>query len=195
MRHLLLAIGFIGLVVAIVAFIDNRALRNDIRTALGPELGTPEEQIIRGYDRPYLELIAERLLHAKAAGRDGTLLDHYSRPVLLWNDVTFAAALGIFSASLWVWVLIQIGPSGPLLYLFVVMTINSLLYAVFDTAEDLVLVHAFKRPYAISDAEAQVASVLTRLKFVSIVGSGAGAVVFQILQLIVPNDAKPLFRK
>jgi hypothetical protein len=195
MRHLLLAISFIGLAVAIIAFTDNRALRHEIRAALGPELKTPEELVIRGYDRPYLQLIAEKLLHAKAAGQDGTLLDHYSRPVLLWNDVIFAIALGIFSASLWMWVLMQFAPSGPLRYLLIVMAVSSLLYAVFDTAEDLSLVRAFKTPATISDSEAQVASVLTRLKFVSIVASVAGAAAHQTLQMIVPPDAKPLFRK
>ncbi|MBI5321802.1 hypothetical protein [Bradyrhizobium sp.] len=195
MRHLLLAIGFISLAVATIAFINNRSLRNEIRAALGPEFNTPEERIIRGYDRPYLQLIADRLLHTKPAGLDGTLLDRYSRPGLLWNDVTFAISLGIFSTSLWMWVLMQFGPSGALRYLLVVMTISSLLYAIFDTAEDLALVHAFRTPAAISDGEAQIASILTRLKFVSIVGSVAGAVVFQTLQVIVPDDAKPLFRK
>jgi hypothetical protein len=171
MRHLLLAISFIGLAVAIIAFIDNRALRHDIRAALGPELKTPEEQIIWGYDRPYLQLVAERLLHAKAAGQDGTLLDRYSRPVLLWNDVTFAVALGISSASLWVWALMQFGPSGPLRYLMIVMAVSSLVYAICDTAEDFSLARTFRTPATISDGEAQVASVLTRLKFISIVGS------------------------
>jgi hypothetical protein len=195
MRHLLLAISFIGLAVAIIAFIDNRALRHEIRAALGPELKTPEEQVIRGYDRPYLQQIAEGLLRAKATGQDGTLLDQYSRPVLLWYDVIFAIALGIFSACLWAWVLMQFGPSGPLRYLLIVMAVSSLLYAVIDTAEDFSLVSAFRTPGTISDSEALVASVLTRLKFVSIVGSGAGAAVYLALQMIVPADAKPLFRK
>jgi hypothetical protein len=195
MRYLLLAISFIGLAVAIIVFIDNRALRHDIRAALEPDLKTPEEQVIWGYDRSYLQRVADRLLHAKAVGRDGTLLDHYCRPALLWNDVIFAIALGIFSASLWVWVLMQFGPSGPLRYLLIVMAVSSLLYAVIDTAEDFSLVGAFKTPGTISDSEAQVASVLTRLKFASIVGSGAGAVVYLGLQTIVPADAKPLFRK
>ncbi|MGE0288179.1 MAG: hypothetical protein AB7I42_17735 [Bradyrhizobium sp.] len=195
MRHLLIVMSFIGLAVAIIAFIDNRALRHDIATALGPGLSTPEEQIIRGYDRPYLQLIAERLLHARAAGRDGTLLDLYIRPGLLWNDVTFAVALGFFSACLWVWVLMQFEPSGFLRYLLVVMAMSSLLYAIFDTAEDFALARALGTPTTISDDKAQIASALTRLKFISIVGSGAGAAVFQILQTIVPADAKPLFRK
>lgn len=195
MRHLLLAISLVGLALAMIAFIDNRALRHDISAALRPELRTPEEQIMRGYDRPYLQLVAERLLHAKAAEKDGTLLDHYSRPVLLWNDVIFAVALGIFSASLWMWVLMQSEPSGPLRHLLVLMTVSSLLYALFDTAEDFALVDAFRTPATISDDQAQVASVLTRLKFVSIVGSVAAAVAFQTFQLIVPNDAKPVLRK
>lgn len=189
MRHLFLAISLVGLAVAIIAFINNQAIRNDVRTALG--FKTPEEQVIWGYDQRYLQSVADKL-RAAPAGPGATLLDRYRRPALLWNDVAFAIALGIFSASMMVWLLTQFAPSGFWRCLIVAMAVSSLLYAVFDTAEDLVLEHALATPDAISRRETLTASVLTRLKALSIVGSGAGGIAYLVLQLAVPRDAKPL---
>ena len=89
--------------------------------------------------------------------------------------------------------LMQFEPSGFLRYLLVVMAMSSLLYAIFDTAEDFALARALGTPTTISDDKAQIASALTRLKFIH--RKRESAAVFQILQTIVPADAKPLFRK
>jgi hypothetical protein len=193
MRHLLLAVSLVGLIVATIAFINNRGIRTEIRDELAKfGLKTPEEHIRDGYDREELLNIAAKL-DIKPPGRDARLLDMYRRPALLWNDVTFAIALGIFAAGLLLWVLVQFEPSGALRYLFIVMAASSLLYAVVDTAEDLVLDRILEEPGAISDSEARTASTLTRLKGVSIICSGAGGLVFRILDWKVPERQPPLF--
>ncbi|UPK01812.1 hypothetical protein [Bradyrhizobium sp. 170] len=179
--HLLLAISAIGLAVAVGAFVKNVAPRDKIDKCLGESLPVPERRVLEGYDCSYLKRVASHL-ESHRLDEQQTLLDMYIRPVLLWNDIVFAIALSISSASFWVWIIIHFGLSGlPRDLLLLLFTACAVLYGILDVAEDLTLVSLLRAPGTISKRDGQVSSLLTRLKFYTIIISITGAIVFQAL--------------
>lgn len=185
-RYLLPAISFIGLVVAGIAFVTNQPYRDRTNAHLAPGLDIPE-RMMRGYDAPKLQQVIETLRSAPSV--DGrTPLDVYIRPVLYWNDIVFAVALAVFSASLWLWVLLQFEPAGFARWLVIIFTVSAVLYGVTDVAEDWMLARLFTRQ-SVSDGEARVASALTQAKIVTNGVSITAAVVFLVLGWLTPHEA------
>jgi hypothetical protein len=184
MHHLFAAISVIGLVIAVVAFTQNRAGRAEINSTLSsasPALEAPERLFWRPYNEDYLKDVGNALGRA--------MLDRYRRPVLLWNDVIFAVALAIFSASLWMWILFQFELSGIFRHMVIVSAASALLYGVFDTAEDITLERLLKNPESISKSEAWAACLLTRIKIITNGASITGGLVFLTLSSL-SGDSK-----
>lgn len=177
MHHFLLAISVISLAIAVGAFMSNVKPRGAINLALKP-MKTPER--LKSYDAEALTKVAQKLKSA-SAGTDGTMLDLYIRPVLLRNDIIFAVALAIFSATLWIWVIVHFELSGLLRHMITVLTASAVLYGVSDVAEDVMLARLFRQSDAISSGEGRVACGLTQLKLIAIIGSVSGALVFETL--------------
>jgi hypothetical protein len=187
MRHLLIAVGSIGLVVAVAAFLNNRSPRDTIGEFLKTkDLKIPER--MTGYGASDLQRVTDELGSQRTA--DGrTLLEMYVRPVLLWNDIIFAIGLAIFAAALWLWVVSQFGLSGWARRLAIAAAVSAALYGIADVAEDLTLVRLFRRPDTIAN-DAWFACQLTRLKFVTITGSVAGVLVFLTLNWLTTEPTK-----
>lgn len=176
---LLAAVSAICLAAAVLAFMLNRKPRLAINEALASaQLRTPER--MTSYDAVKLTEIV-RALKSNPSHPEGTLLDLYIRPVLMWNDIIFAVTLASFAASLWIWVLLDLEPSGLIRRVVMALAASSTLYGLFDVAEDVMLIRILRKPDAISTGDGWVACQLTRLKLVTIVGSVIGAVVFQTL--------------
>lgn len=185
MRHLMLAISLVGLVIGCLAFMRNDPYRDGINGALG-ELQIPE-RMLWGYTVDDLQKIVARLKSSPAT--DGqTQLDIYVRPVLYWNDIVFAIALAVFSASLWLWILEVAQPAGLLRYLIVFFMVSAVLYGVSDVAEDVLLARLFVQP-KIAVGEAWMACQLTRIKIATNAASVTSGAVFMALKYY--SDRKP----
>jgi hypothetical protein len=189
MHHWLLAISILSLGIAVLLFCRNVEPRGIISNTLSSASLKLPERMTEGYDAGYLKQVAI-VLDARRVG-NGTALDLYRRPVLLWNDVLFAIALAFFSASLWIWVLIQLQPwleSWPVLrYLIIFAAVSAVLYSVFDTAEDIMLERLLGQQQAIAQGEATTASGLTRIKIVTNGGSVTGGLVFLALSALTKD--------
>jgi hypothetical protein len=186
--HLLLVIGVFGLAVAVAAFLSNRAPRDSINASLATKgLTTPERGL--SYSAEDLRQVAEHLKSQPSDDRR-TLLDLYIRPVLLGNDVTFAAALSIFSAALWIWIMMHFELAGLPRTLVIAAAASAILYGIFDVAEDVTLARLLGKSDTISESEGRVACQLTRLKVATIIGSVTGAIVFETLSLLTAKQAK-----
>ena len=185
----LTALAILSLAIATKAFLDNRPLREDIGSALSPErLKVPER--MTSYDADILNRIALKL-KSTPAGAHGTMLDLYVRPVLVWNDIIFAASLAAFSTSLWIWIAVQFKPAGLLFCLVALLAASSVLYGIFDISEDVALFKLLGKADQISQTKANAACWLTRLKLITILISVAGALVFEVLQwLPVSSSSK-----
>jgi hypothetical protein len=185
--HLLLVISVIGLAVAVAAFLSNRAPRDSINKSLErEELTTPERGF--SYSAGDLRRVAEHL-KSQPSSDHRTLLDLYIRPVLIWNDIIFAAALSIFSAALWIWIMMHFELAGLPRMLVMAAAASAILYGIFDVAEDVTLVRLLGKSDTISESEGWVACQLTRLKVVTIIGSVTGVIVFETLSLLTAKQA------
>ena len=136
MHHFLLVISVISLAIAVAAFMGNLKPRAAINLALAP-MKTPER--LKSYGAEDLTKVAEKLKSVRE-GANGTMLDLYIRPVLLWNDIIFAVALACFSATLWIWIIIHLELSGAWHHVTMVLAASAVLYGIFDVAEDAMLV-------------------------------------------------------
>jgi hypothetical protein len=187
LRYVLPAVSFIGLVVAGIAYVTNQPYRDRVNAPLEPAQLEIPERMMCGYDASKLQRVIETLRSAPAV--DGrTPLDLYVRPVLYWNDIVFAVALTVFSATLWLWVLLQFEPSGLARWFVIIFMIGAVMYGVTDVAEDLMLARLFTRQ-TVSDGEARVASALTQIKIVANGVSITAAVVFFALGWLTPHEA------
>jgi hypothetical protein len=185
MNHLKLAVALLGLMVAIIAFVRNQPHRNLINDALGDKLRIPER--MWGYSAEDVQGVIDQLRSAPAIeGRSP--LDVYVRPVLYWNDILFAVALAVFSASLWLWILGQVGPVGALRYALIAVTISAVVYGVADVAEDVMLARLFAQP-KVSAGGTWVACQLTRIKIATNAGSITAGAVFLTLKYLTEHKA------
>lgn len=188
MHHLILVVSAIGLALAIAAFLNSRAARDSINESLASEeLSTPESRF--SYSAGDLRRVAEHLKAQPSSGR-GTLLDLYIRPLLIWNDITFAVALSIFSAALWIWIMVHFELAGLPCNLVIAATVSAILYGIFDVAEDVTLAKLLGKSDAISKDEGLLACQLTRLKMIALVGSVTGVVAFGTLSWLTKRQAK-----
>jgi hypothetical protein len=189
MHHWLLVISVVSLGIAVLVFGRNVEHRRIIGNTLSSASLKLPERMTERYDAGYLKQVAI-VLDARRVG-GGTALDLYRRPVLLWNDVVFAIALALFSASLWIWVLIQFKPwleSWPVVrYLIIFAAASAVLYGVFDTAEDIMLERLLGQHQAITHGEATNASRLTQIKIVTNGGSVTGTLVFLALSVLTKD--------
>jgi hypothetical protein len=132
------------------------------------------------YDEDYLELFAGKAELRKIGQR--TALDLYLKSTLQW-DKAFAVSLALFVALFWF--AIATADWAPLwlgrLALF--CGCMGVLYGVVDLAEDFKLASILHHPRTVDPAEAAAASLLTRIKFVTIVLSIVGALVFATLSV------------
>jgi hypothetical protein len=179
MHHLLLAISVVSLIAAVTAFGANRPPRDAINVSLANKsLKIPER--LFSYDAGDIKQIAAELKSHVSDDRR-SLLDLYIRPVLIWNDIVFAITLAIFSATLWLWVIMQFELAGLWRTLVIAAATSAMLYGIFDVAEDVTLVRLFRKSGTISEKEGWFACQLTRLKMVTIAGSITGVAVFETL--------------
>jgi hypothetical protein len=184
-----MTISIMSLAAAVAAFLKNVAPRGEINKALGESMVTPERRVTARYDSDYLKKVAKHL-KSYLLNDQRTLLDRYIRPVLIWNDIIFAVALSIFSATLWIWIAVHFGLSGWPRHLLMALATSAILYGIFDVAEDIVLVRLLGKPDAISKREGQIASLLTRLKFLTIFVSATGGIVFLTLSWLTTEKPK-----
>ena len=184
-RYLLPAISFIGLVVGGIAYVTNQPYRDEIDHALTGNLKIPERMLPWGYDADQVRQVKERLRGELVDDRR-TLLDVYVSPVLYWNDIVFAVTIAVFSASLWLWVLLQFEPTGIARWLVIIFAAGSVLYGIADVAEDVMLARLFTAN-RVSTGEVRLASMLTQIKMVSITASVAGVMVFVVLSVLTPH--------
>lgn len=188
MRYFVLIISVIGLAVAVAAFLNNRASRDSINESLASkELRTPERRFT--YSAEDLQRVAEHLKTQPSSDRR-TLLDLYVHPVLIWNDIIFAVALSMFSAALWIWIMVHFGLAGLPRNLIIAAAVSAILYGIFDVAEDVVLARLLGKSQTISKDEGLIACQLTRLKMVTLAGSVTGVVAFETLSWLTALKAK-----
>jgi hypothetical protein len=187
-HHFILAISAIGLAVAVAAFLNNRAPRDSINESLASKgLTTPERGF--SYNAKDLQQVAENL-KSQPSGDHRTLLDLYIRPVLIWNDMIFAVALSIFSAALWIWIMVHFELAGLPRNLVIAATVSAILYGIFDVAEDVTLARLLGKSDTISKDEGLIACRLTQSKMITLVGSVTGIVVFETLSWLTTQQAK-----
>jgi hypothetical protein len=187
-HHFILVVSVTGLAVAIAVFLNNRAFRDSINQSLGSEeLTTPESRF--SYSAGDLRRVVEHL-KAQPSSDHRTLLDLYIRPVLIWNDITFAVALSIFSAALWIWIMVHFELAGLPRNLVIAAAASAILYGIFDAAEDIALARLLGKSDTISKDEGLIACQLTRLKMITLVGSAAGVVAFGTLSWLTTRQAK-----
>jgi hypothetical protein len=188
-HHLILVISILSLIVAVNVFVRNVEPRGEINKSLGENMPTPERRVTEGYNSDDLNQVAKHLRsHLRVDRR--SLLELYIRPVLIWNDIIFAIALSAFSATLWLWIVVHFGLSGWPRNLLILLAASALLYGIFDVAEDVTLVRLLQKSDPISKSDGQIASLLTRLKFVTIVVSVTGGIVFQTLSWMTSEKPK-----
>lgn len=192
MHHWLVAISVVSLGIAVLVFSRNVEHRRIVSDTLSSASLKLPERMIEGYDAGYLKQVAT-VLDARRVG-GGTALDLYRRPVLLWNDVIFAIALAVFSSSLWIWILIQFQPWleswAVARYLIMAAAASAVLYAVFDTAEDIMVERLLGQHQTMTDGGAANASRLTWIKIVTNGGSVTGALVFLILSALTKDSQR-----
>lgn len=184
-RYLLPAIGFIGLIVAGIAFVTNQPDRDEIDHALKPNLKAPERMLPWGYNADQVRQVKQRLQGELVDDRR-TRLDVYVSPVLYWNDIVFAVAMAVFSASLWLWVLLQFEPTGLAHWLVVIFATASVLYGIVDVAEDVMLARLYRADRIFAN-EVRLASALTQAKMITMSASVAGGLVFLMLNVLTPH--------
>lgn len=151
--------------------------------ALNESVPIPPERLWC-YDKNYL-VAFHRVASAGAIQThpDKTILDHYIRPTLLWNDVSFAIGLGVFTAL----VLLGVASYAPwswLRYVFAFCGCMGLAYGIIDVIEDVRLAKLLREPTAISDGGAAVLNLVTRAKIATLIASGLGGVTFLLLQKV-----------
>ncbi|WP_342740319.1 hypothetical protein [Bradyrhizobium sp. B117] len=185
LRYVLPAISFIGLIVGGIAYVTNQPYRDDIDHALRGDLKIPERMLPWGYNADQVRQVKERL-RGKLVDDRQTLLDVYVSPVLYWNDIVFAVGIAVFSASLWLWVLLQFEPTGLARWLVIIFAASGVLYGIADVAEDVMLARLF-RANRVSADEAHLASALTLAKVVTMSASVAGGLVFLVLNVLTPH--------
>lgn len=184
-RYALPAIGLIGLIVAGIAFVSNQPYRDEIDHALKPDLKAPERMLPWGYNEDQVRQVKQRL-HGDLVDDRRTRLDVYVSPVLYWNDIVFAVAMAVFSASLWLWVLLQFEPMGLARGLVIIFATSGVLYGIADIAEDVMLARLF-RANRVSANEVRLASALTQAKMITMSASVAGGLVFLLLNVLTPH--------
>ncbi|EJN12193.1 hypothetical protein PMI42_04523 [Bradyrhizobium sp. YR681] len=191
LRYSLPAISFVALVIGGIAYVTNQPYRDEIDHALKGLKGlkgdvkVPERMLPWGYDAGQLREVKEKL-RSEPAGDRQTLLDVYVSPVLYWNDIVFAVAIAVFSASLWLWALLQFEPAGLVKWLVIFFAACSVVYGIADVAEDVMLARLFG-PYPVADREVRLASALTQAKMGSMAFSVAGGLAFSVLSLLTPH--------
>ncbi len=191
-------IGIASLILAAFAFARNQPNRHYINVQLqeaskaaGAQMArVPERQF--SYDAVELNEFKDAL-GTRTAPFDRTALQFYLRPVLVWNDLMFAAGLGLFVAASWLWLIAILHADGVLRGALVALAAMGLLYTASDVAEDLYLRRILSKPTPVSETEAYIAQALTRAKFISIVLSVQGGAMFAILSCVFPEpvEARP----
>jgi hypothetical protein len=192
-HEILTVVVFITLLVTTLgmaawSFFRNQGLRTRIDTALrraGTETGKtlliPERRL--RYDSTDIDCL-KAVLSADHVGGGATALKLYVKPTLLWNDVVFAASLGLFTALFWFWVYSVVTPDPLLSRLAEFFSAMGLLYGLADVAEDLWLAQLLSQSSPVSRSEAMLAQSLTQLKFLTIVLSLMGALIFAVFTTI-----------
>jgi hypothetical protein len=194
MAKILFVAAVVFLAVASFVFAKNQANRGYIDRQLrdappvdGHPLTVPERHL--SYTADDLNAF-KNFLNAKTTSDSQTALQFYVSPVLIWNDIIFAVALGCFVVASWLWITIAFDISGILRTLFMFFAAMGFFYGASDVAEDLYLSKLLSRQQAITPAEAFRANALTLTKMATIVSSIQGAVVFTALSLIFPPSDK-----
>jgi hypothetical protein len=187
-RHFILVVSVIGLAVAVAAFLNSRAFRDSINTSLASEqLTTPERRF--SYGAGDLQRVAEHL-KSQRSGDHRTLLDLYIHDVLISNDIIFAVALSIFSAALWIWIMLHFELAGWPRNLVIAAAVSAILYGIFDVAEDVTLARLLGKSDTISKDEGAIACQLTQLKMITLVGSVTGVAAFETLSYLTAQQAE-----
>lgn len=131
-------------------------------------LPTPERLFC--YDKSYFDAFVSR-------ARDNNVLARYVRPTLLWNDVVFAIAFGVFVALLALWI-------GSLLpwswarHVALFCAAMAIAYAIIDVLEDRKLASLLDDPARIEASGVATANRLTQAKMATLALSGTGMPLF-----------------
>lgn len=131
------------------------------------------------YGPSYLTAFRDRASLAKTSFGD-TALQRYIRPVLMWNDITFAVLMALFA------VLSNFAVSAslphPMQAVFVFLALSGLAYGIFDVMEDAMLIRICRSRSPIDATAAARAQLLTRLKMLTLIFSISGLILFVALQ-------------
>jgi hypothetical protein len=182
-------ISAVCLVLAAACFRMNQPNRATIDRSLAhvsaEKLNVPE-RMWPSYNATYLNRFVS-VAAAQPASSRKSALELYIHPTLLWIDVGFAVFCAGFAALFWLG-LLKVLPDYPLIkYLMAFFISMSLLYGVADVAEDLWLAKVFTKGGEVTKAESWIACALTETKLVTLSLSGAGGLLFEILQLTFPR--------
>jgi hypothetical protein len=138
------------------------------------------------YDAAYLNRFVSAAA-AQPASPGKNALELYIHPTLLWIDVGFAVFCAGFAALFWLG-LLKVLTDYPLIKHPMAFFISmSLLYGGADVAEDLWLARLFTKGGKVTKAEGWIACALTETKLVTLTLSGAGGLLFEVLQLTFPR--------
>jgi hypothetical protein len=133
------------------------------------------------YDEKYLRRFVRAAFSRRTSFGD-TALAHFIRPTLLYNDVIFALALGVFTA------LAALGLAGfipwPWAAVMLVPACLGLVYAAVDFAEDLKLAQLLQSPERIDAASARAANARTQIKLLSLGVSVAAILASGLIELV-----------
>jgi hypothetical protein len=158
----------------------NRALAEHARAqGIAKPLDIPER---RKYNVEYLEAFI-----AAAAGQkigQQTALQKYISPTLLWMDVAFAIALGLFTSLFAVGVAPYLPWQPWSSYLALFCAAMGICYGVVDVIEDIKLATIFENGNPVDPTAAKHANWLTRAKIYTIGLSIVGAITFYLFGLV-----------
>ncbi len=155
-------------------------------------------EVLWTYDEAYLERFAQAALHARTS--HGSALHYYVQVILRRLDIPFAIGLGAFA------ILVDLALADTLSADYPVWgraafigACMGLVYAAADIAEDLKLAAILGRAVrpgndavgAIDAGEAAAANMLTRVKIVTLILSGAGVIVFLALAAVAAIVIRP----
>ena len=175
-----------GVIAAVVFVVNDISNRSPIDCALGAArtdgsktkepLDPPERR--RKYDARYLE----DFIAAAAGQKIGhqTALQKYISPTLLWMDVAFAVALGLFSALLAVGVAPYLPWQPWSSYVALFCAAMGICYGVIDVIEDIKLAAILEKGVPVGADAARHANWLTQAKFATIGLSIVGVLAFYL---------------
>ncbi|HRJ70155.1 MAG TPA: hypothetical protein PK812_11150 [Beijerinckiaceae bacterium] len=173
---------------ALGMYLVNDRERKDIRWSIaglpsgagasGTGYGEPELWVPPRYDAAQLNAFKKKAgdapLRSYTLGRAGqkSALQHYVRPVLIYNDISYAVLLGGFAF------LVNLGLAGlwprPMAGIAALWALCALVYAIADIREDQALASMFAQPSAITEEQAATARNWSSIKYWAALASVSG---------------------